>query len=111
MHTRRAFLTGGLGLGFALRSGSRGLFAQSDPAASRPQEGDLLVKAGDASMKPLTPEDVADASVAGPTAAWAMDPLERTVRSGTRLNELTLLKFDPSRLAADTRVRAAGGVV
>jgi Rieske Fe-S protein len=43
--------------------------------------------------------------------AWAMDPADQTVRSGSRLNQVLLLKFDPQQLAADTRARAAEGVV
>jgi Rieske Fe-S protein len=43
--------------------------------------------------------------------AWAMDPRSRIVRSGSRLNRVLLLRFDPEALAADTRARAAGGVV
>ena len=40
-----------------------------------------------------------------------MDPGDRTVRSGSRLNRLLLLRFDEARLSADTKLRAAAGVV
>jgi Rieske Fe-S protein len=40
-----------------------------------------------------------------------MDPADNTVRSGSRLNALILLRFDPSRLSALTQSRAADGVV
>jgi rieske iron-sulfur protein len=40
-----------------------------------------------------------------------MDPTDRTVRSGSRLNRVILLRLDAAQLAADTRSRAAGGVV
>ena len=43
--------------------------------------------------------------------AWALDPANNVVRSGTRLNQLMLLRFDPSSLSAETRSRAADGVV
>lgn len=43
--------------------------------------------------------------------AWALDPAEGIVRSGTRLNQILLLRLDPETLSADTRSRAAGGVV
>jgi Rieske Fe-S protein len=84
-------------------------FAQDDPAAVRPKPGDLLIKAGDAGSTPLTANDIPLA--AGYTAAWAMDPADKTVRSGSRLNQVLLLRFDPASLAADTRARAADGVV
>jgi rieske iron-sulfur protein len=82
---------------------------QDDPAAVRPREGDLLVKAGDETRTPLTPNDIPLAS--GYSTAWAMDPAQKTVRSGSRLNLLLLLRFDAAALAADTRARAAAGVV
>jgi Rieske Fe-S protein len=83
--------------------------AQDDRAGSRPKEGDLIVKADDPQHLPLRPEDV---PLGGrQVAAWAMDPADRTVRSGSRLNALILLRFDDSALAAETRARAAEGVV
>ncbi len=82
---------------------------QDDPASSRPREGDVLIKVGDDGRTPLTPNDIPLAG--GYTTAWAMDPADKTVRSGSRLNQLLLLRFDPGALAADTRARAATGVV
>jgi Rieske Fe-S protein len=84
-------------------------FAQDDPAALRPKPGDLLIKVGDAARTPLTPGDLPVA--AGYTMAWAMDPADKTVRSGSRLNQVLLLRFDPASLTAETRARAADGVV
>jgi Rieske Fe-S protein len=40
-----------------------------------------------------------------------MDPADGTVRSGSRLNRVLLLRLDPDRLAPETRDRAAEGVV
>lgn len=90
-------------LGVSLRLG------QDDPASARPKPGDLLIKVGDVDRTPLTPDDIPLA--AGYTAAWAMDPADKTVRSGSRLNQVLLLRFDPGALAAETRARAADGVV
>ena len=84
-------------------------FGQDDRASIRPKEGDLLVKDGDAANTPLTPDDIPLA--ARHTLAWAMDPADKTVRSGSRLNALLLARFDPSRLSAPSRSRAADGVV
>jgi rieske iron-sulfur protein len=107
MFHRRDLLAGicaGLGLGIAGPA-----FAQSDKSAARPQEGDLLVKDGDAAKTPLMPEDIA--LEAKQTLAWAMDPTDKTVRSGSRLNLIVLARQKPELLAAETARRAAGGVV
>lgn len=107
MFHRRDLLAGicaGLGLSIAGPA-----FAQGDKSTARPQEGDLLVKDGDAGKTPLTPEDIA--LEAKQTLAWAMDPADKTVRSGSRLNLIVLARQKPESLAAETAKRAAGGVV
>ncbi len=82
---------------------------QNDGASSRPRAGDLFVKAGDSTKTPLTPRDV---TVGAPQMlAWPMDPADGTVRSGSRLNQVILLRLDPETLSAETRARAADGVV
>ncbi len=108
---RRTLMKCGLALGAGLSLAVPDAQGQ-DAAAIRPKEGDWLVKAGDAAAKPLTPEDIADAAQGGlPTTAWAMDPVDKTIRNGSRLNGLVLVRFDAARLAPDTRSRAAAGVV
>jgi Rieske Fe-S protein len=106
---RRAVLKTGLGWGVGLSLAPKLGFGQEDPAASRPQEGDLLVRAGDTTLNPLTPEDVPLA--AAPTPAWPMDQNGKTVRSGLRLNSLLLMRLDSATLSPDTRAMSAGGVV
>jgi rieske iron-sulfur protein len=96
---RRAVLKGGIGL----------LLGQDDPASLRPKEGDLLVRVGDSSTSPLTPDDIPLGVMQ--THAWALDPMDRIVRSGSRLNRLLLARFQPERLSPETRSRAADGVV
>lgn len=109
---RRALLKGSVGLGAGLGIARGKAQGQDNPAVVRPKEGDWLVKAQDATGRPLTPDDIADAALGGsPTTAWAMDPADNTVRSGTRLNGLILVRFDVARLAAETLLRSAGGVV
>ena len=83
--------------------------AQDDKTALRPQAGDLLIKGGDAAFTPLRPEDVPLA--ARQTMAWAMEPAEKIVRSGSRLNQILLVRFESAKLADETRARAADGVV
>ena len=94
-------LLGAMGLSLGL--------GQDDPSSVRPAAGDLLIRVGDASRTPLTAGDIPLAG--GYAMAWAMDPDLKTVRDGSRLNQLLLLRFEPAALAADTRARAASGVV
>jgi rieske iron-sulfur protein len=75
----------------------------------RPRPGDVLVKAGDVSLTPLKPGDVPER--AAPILVWAMDPASRTVRSGSRLNQIILVRLPPEKLAPRTKERAAEGVV
>jgi rieske iron-sulfur protein len=104
---RRTVLTSGVGLGIGLSLTPALAFAQDDPASLRPREGDFLIKDGD--RKPLVPDDIP--SGASQTMAWAIDPIDGTVRSGSRLNRVLLLRLDAGQLSADTRSRAAGDVV
>lgn len=83
-------------------------FAQDNAASQRPKAGDVLVRAsGDSS--PLKPSDIAPG--AKQLFAWAMDPESRTIRNGTRLNRVLLLRLDPAKLASATAARAADGIV
>ena len=84
---RRDVLRGGLGLSLVALT-ARSAHGQDDPAAVRPKPGDLLVRDGDADKKPLTPTDIA--ADAKPTAAWAMEPDTKIVRSGSRFNRLVV---------------------
>jgi len=103
---RRAALE--LGLYAALAPGLA--LAQAEPARERPKEGDLLVGVGGAATpEPLRPNDL---ELGGkPTMAWPMEPESSTVRSGSRLNKVLLLRLDPESLDAETRDHAADGVV
>jgi rieske iron-sulfur protein len=96
---RRTLLLAGLGLAVG----------QADGSSSRPRTGDWLVKAGDAAKTPLTPDDII---VGAPqTLVWAIDASDGTVRSGSRLNGIVVVRVDPATLSADTRARAADGIV
>jgi rieske iron-sulfur protein len=106
---RRTALKTAIALSVGISLSRSMALGQDDQAMLRPQAGDWLVKIGDAELMPLAPEAIPFA--AQQTMAWAMDPRSRIVRSGSRLNRVLLLRFDPDTLAADTRARAAGGVV
>lgn len=84
------------------------VLAQDEAAARRPQPGDQFVRASDASATPLK---VADLVPGPPTVAWARDPREGVVRSGSRFNQVLLVKLDPGTLDADTRARSVDGIV
>ena len=103
---RRTALKAGIGVcaGLAFARASA-----QDAASLMPKEGDLLVRDRDASATPLTPDMIA--AGASPIFAWAMDPVARTVSSGSRLNALLVLRLDPQSLAPDTRARSADGIV
>ena len=105
---RRNILKLGIGLGVQLRVANLA-DGQETPAAMRPKEGDLLVKVDDAKAIPLTADDIPLG--ADQTMAWAMDPVDKTIRSGERLNRILLLRFPPDQLGAETKPRAAEGVV
>ena len=98
---RRAVLLSAIGASLGL--------GQDDPASVRPREGDLLIKAGDEGRTPLMPSDIPLAG--GYLRAWAMDPADQTVRSGSRLNQLLLVRLQSEALAPETRARSAFGVV
>jgi Rieske Fe-S protein len=83
--------------------------AQDPRSSQRPAAGDRLVRVDDESHRPLGAGEVPPGGMQ--TFAWAMDPADGTVRDGSRLNRVLLVSLDPSALSADTRSRAADGVV
>lgn len=98
-----------MGLGVGLLLEPTLALGQDDRASLRPQEGDLLIRVGDGSLTPLTSGDIRVGAIQ--TLAWAMDPTDTTVRSGSRLNRVLLLRFDAAQLSPETRSRAADGIV
>lgn len=106
---RRAALKTAVRLGLGAGLAPALAFAQGDQAAMRPQVGDWLVKVDDATLTPLGADDI---PLGAPqTMAWAIDPATRTVRSGSRLNRLLLLRLDPATLTESTRSNAAAGII
>ena len=105
---RRTILKAAIGLGIQLTLGQESQ-GQEDAASHRPKEGDVLVKVGDSTATPLRPTDIP--AGAKQTMAWAMDPADKTVRNGSRLNRVLLLRLDAEKLSAETKSRAADGVI
>jgi Rieske Fe-S protein len=88
----------------------RFVWAQTEPARERPKEGDLLVNVtATANPGPLKPDDLSLGSKQ--TFAWPMDPDTKTMRNGSRLNKVLLLRLDPEGFDAETKDHAAEGVV
>jgi len=61
-----------------------------------PQVDDVLVKLGDPALTPLTLSDIP--GNAEFVSAWPMAAASKVVRSGSRLNQVLLVKLDPGRL-------------
>ena len=106
---RRAVVKGGLGAGLAFGLSPVVVVAQDDPASIRPKAGDFLVKIDDPALTPLRADDIPLDMTQ--VMAWAVDPADKIVRRGSRLNRILLVRLDESRLVGATKARAAAGVV
>jgi Rieske Fe-S protein len=109
-HYRRTVLKGAIGLGLTLPLVQVHAAEEQDPKKARPQEGDRFVFfSGERKGEIIKPEDL---PVGGPqTLAYPMDPATETVRSGSRLNQVLLIRLKPEQLSKDTSANAVEGVV
>jgi Rieske Fe-S protein len=106
---RRAAIATLASTGVALLGGV-GALAQSDPKSMRPQPGDVLVYASGANAnKLIMAGDVAVGATQ--VLAWPMDPSSKTVRDGSKLNQVLVVAVDPSKMSETTKPNAAGSVV
>jgi Rieske Fe-S protein len=69
----------------------------------------LLVRASGNDPSPLKPSDISPGSKQ--LFAWAMAAETKTIRSGTRLNRILLVRLDAGQLSTETAARAAEGIV
>jgi Rieske Fe-S protein len=112
--TRRSLLVAALAASAGLAAGGipSAVAAEEEQPGSdeRPQKGDLLVHSeGELEGKLIKPDDL---KLGGPPLhAWPQDPKTSVVRSGSRLNEILIVKLDPAELDDDTRAHAADGIV
>lgn len=84
-------------------------FAGLSVAESAPSAGDRLVL-DDAEGEPVALR-AADLKVGKPILAFAFDKATKEVRNGSRLQKIMLMKLDEADLNAETKERAASGVV
>jgi Rieske Fe-S protein len=109
--TRRALLATALA-GCACLAASRTAGADEDQPGSdeRPQKDDLLVISdGPQAGQVIKPSELKQGGP--PVRAWPKDPKTSVARSGSRLNEIIIIKLDPTELDDDTRARAVEGIV
>jgi Rieske Fe-S protein len=108
---RRTFLCGAVTIGLNLPLIHSTLADEEKPGADeRPQIGDLFVFAeGDNEGEVIKPGDI---PLDGPQIlAWPMDPKEKVVRDGSRLNQVLLLRLDPASIGDDAKPHSADGVI
>jgi Rieske Fe-S protein len=98
----------------ALAAGLVAPFARTalaqETRTARPGKGDLLVYASGDKARELIM--LADLPVGGqPVMAWPMDPASKTLRDGSRLNQIVLVRLDAEKLDEVTRGHSVDGVV
>jgi Rieske Fe-S protein len=105
---RRALLKGAVAAGTVVTS-ARSAFAQ-EPRMARPDKGDLMVFAsGDKAREVIT---LADLPVGGPPVmAWPMDAATKSLRDGSRLNQVVVIRLPAESLDETTRAHSVDGVV
>lgn len=82
----------------------------TEDSLAAPQENDALVFAyGDRAGQVISPGDVALG--AKQTLAYPMNPATQRIRDGSRLNQLIVVRLDPTKLMPETATRAADGIV
>jgi len=108
---RRNFLKGVAGASF-IASAPEFAFAAKEkpPEKKRPQEGDFLVfQKGEKKGEIIREEHV---PMGGPVVmAFPMDPETGTIRKKSRLNQVLILRVEPSSLSEKTQVNAVNGIV
>ena len=108
---RRNFLKGVAGAGF-IASTPEFAFAAKEkpPEKKRPQEGDFLAfQKGEKKGEIIREEHV---PMEGPVVmAFPMDPETGIIRKKSRLNQVLILRVEPSSLSEKTQVNAVNGIV
>lgn len=106
-HPRRSVLKGALALVLAPFGGA---FAAGDARTMRPQPGDRFAYlSGPNKEKPVMAADLQVGQQ--PSLAYPVDPATGAVRNGSRVNQVLMIRAEPSALSAATQARAAEGIV
>ena len=79
------------------------------PAAARPAVGDLLV-ADDVEKDPVAVK-ASEVQAGKPMLVYPFDPGSKQIRNDSKLNKIVLVRVEESDLDADSKARAAGGVL
>src|SRR6266446_2075438 len=106
---RRAALAGAAGLCLGLMPRLARAEVAPEAARARPQPGDVLVRVDDGKNGPLLVGEIPIGE--GPILAWPLDPASSTLRSGSRLNKVLVLRLDAEGFDSQTRDNAADGVL
>ncbi|MGA7810430.1 ubiquinol-cytochrome c reductase iron-sulfur subunit [Bradyrhizobium sp.] len=108
--TRRRLILTALATGACLAARKSAAEEDRPGSEERPQQGDVLVfSEGEHAGEVIKPQDL---KLGGPPVhAWPKDPKTSVVRSGSRLNEILVVRLDPAELDDETRGRAADGIV
>jgi len=108
---RRSLLQAGIVAASVSLLPKTGRADDEDPRRSmRPQIGDLLIYfEGDHEGAVIAAADVKIGEV--PLLAWAMEPAQKLVRDGSRLNQILVLRLDPATMGPETAAHAADGLV
>lgn len=107
--SRRRVLVGAMAIGVAGPLASRGFAATEDAKKLRAQPGDVMVYAhGDDAGQIIKPDAL---PLGGPQQlAYPMEPGSGTVRDGSRLNQVALVRLDPAEFDDETKPFTAEGV-
>jgi Rieske Fe-S protein len=109
---RRTVLHGVIALGatVAIAAPRHAAQAQKAPADMRPQAGDVFVFLdGDKQGEEIKADDLEVG--AKPVMAWPKDPKSGTVRDGSLLNMVLIVRLAPDTIEEDTKAHAADGIV
>jgi rieske iron-sulfur protein len=110
--TRRNLILTALAASVCVAASRSAMAGDEDQPGSdeRPKKADFLVASeGDQEGQLIKPQDLKLG--APPMHAWPKDPKTSVIRSGSRLNELLVIRLDPAELDDETRSHAADGIV
>ena len=108
---RRTLILTALATGACLATCSAASADEDQPGSDeRPQKADLLVVSeGEHAGEVIKPQDL---KLGGPPLrAWPKDPKTSVIRKGSRLNEILVVRLDPTELDEGTLAHAADGIV